>query len=130
MAASWGRDDPVTDNRRRSQLENELLGVEHLTPEQEADAERIAAEKRLLRDEALVKLMGQKWFREFAMALLTEFGTFVPIHGETSIGFPDPQATFYNLGRRSAGDQIWTMLDGLSPDLAALMRREARTPKD
>ena len=120
----------MTNRERRSELESQLVGSEHVTPEQEAAAEKTAADKRLLRDEALKGLMGQPWFREFVMALLGEFGTFAAIHAETTVGFPDPHATFYNLGRRSAGWQIWTMLDGLSPELASLMRREAQTPKD
>lgn len=117
-------------DQHRSELEDELAGAEHLSPEEKAERQRLAGERRLLRDTALVQLMSQPWFREWIMALLIEFGTFRSIHAESSVGFPDVNGTFYNLGRRSAGWQLWTMLDGLSPELASLMRREAQASKD
>jgi hypothetical protein len=107
----------------RPPLEEALLGRDL---DAEAEAERVAAEKAELRRVFLVNLMGNEMFREWLMGWITELGAFDNIHAAGPTGFPDPMATQFYLGRRSAGWDLWTFFDDLSPELASLMRREAR----
>lgn len=114
--------------RARGELpepEERLLGIVRPTPEQEAEAERIAAENAELLRAGLVSLMQRDWFRAWLWGLLVEFHTFEDVIAASPTGFPDPHATQFYLGKRSAGWRLWTLFDDLSPDLASLMRREA-----
>lgn len=95
----------------------------------DGSAERIQAEKAELRKTALTQLMGQTWFREWLMEYLASVNTFGITFGVGPTGFPDPNATFFHLGMKAAGEALWEQFDTLCPDLAALMRRETRIPK-
>lgn len=100
-------------------------------PEEPKDdsAQRIADEKREMRDAGLKRLMEQAWFREFVMEYLASLNTFGMTFGISPTGFPDPHATFYHAGLKAAGEIFFERIDAIVPDLAALMRREAAAPK-
>lgn len=107
------------------ELEEQLLGIERPTIEQEEEDQRIAAEKADLRRLYLVGLMENPLFREWLMGVLIGFGTFAQEFGASPGGFPDPLATQYSMGVKAAGWHLWTLFDDMAPDLASLMRREA-----
>lgn len=114
--------------RRRGELpepEEELLGIERPTEEQEADAEREHAERQEVRRRFLIGQMGNPLFREWLMEQLVGFRTFEKPFGISPGGFPDSAATQYQDGIRAAGWHLWTTFDDVAPDLASLMRREA-----
>lgn len=97
--------------------------------DEDDNAQRILAEKQEQRRAGILRLMGQAWFREWLMEYLTSLNTFGTTFAATPTGFPDPNATFFHLGMKAAGTALWEQLDDISPELAALMRRETRTPK-
>jgi hypothetical protein len=115
--------------RARGELpepEEALLGIERPSEEDEAEAQRRADEKREFRRLGLLSCLQHEWFREWLMEWLTEFGAFGNPLAASPNGFPDPMATQFYLGRKAAGWQLWEFFDGLSPEMASLMRREAR----
>ena len=115
--------------RARGELpepEEQLLGIERETPEQEAEAEKIRTDKQSVRRLYLVRLMSEELFREFLMEQLVGFGTFENSFGATITGFPDHDATQFKMGMKAAGWHLWTVFDDLAPEMASLMRREAR----
>lgn len=114
--------------RRRGELpelEEQLLGIERPSIEQEEAAEQVQKEKRELRKAFLRSLIENELFREWMMEKLTAFHTFEQPFGAGPTGFPDPLATHFALGMKAAGWSLWTEFDDLYPDLASLMRREA-----
>lgn len=100
-----------------------LLGVERLTPEEEAEQDRIKSEKLELRKALLIGLMESEDFRQWLMEKLTAFQTFTMPFGAGPTGFPDTNATFYALGMKAAGWNIWEEFDAMCPELASKMRR-------
>jgi hypothetical protein len=100
-----------------------LLGVERLSPEEEAEQEKAQAEKRELRKALLIGLMESADFRAWLMEKLTAFETFTMPFGAGPTGFPDTNATFYALGMKAAGWNIWEEFDAMCPELASKMRR-------
>lgn len=111
--------DELTDGER------ELLGLPPgLTPEEEAEQERLAREKAEDRKLFLHRLMNDPDFRGWLWEVLVSFNTFATVFGAGPTGFPDSQATMYNLGMREAGWHLWTMFDNAVPELASQMRRE------
>jgi hypothetical protein len=113
--------------RRRGELtepEEALLGIVRPTVEQEEAAERKAAEEAEVRRLYLARLMSEPLFREWLSATLLLFGAFANPFGISPAGYPDPLATQFALGRKSAGLELWEMFDDAAPDLASLMRRE------
>lgn len=114
--------------RRRGELpepEEALLGIERPTPEQEAEAEKLANEKAEVRRVFLRDLMERPLFREWLMEQLLGFRTFEQPFGISPAGFPDPMATQYQMGLKAAGWHLWTLFDDVAPELASLMRRES-----
>jgi hypothetical protein len=109
--------------------EEVLLGIERLTPEQEAEAEKGRKEKVDLRQRFLIQLMQNPLFREWLMELLVGFRTFEKPFGVGPNGFPNNRATDYQDGLRAAGWHLWTAFDDVVPELASLMRREYQLPK-
>lgn len=105
--------------------EEQLLGIERPTPEQEAQAEKIRAEKVELRRRFLVAMMENPLFREWLMEQLVGFRTFERPFGISPAGFPDHEATKFQDGLRAAGWHMWAIFDDVAPELASLMRREA-----
>ena len=121
----------MTD-RPRGELTSEeenILGIERQTPEQEAEAEKIAAEKREVRKRFLVGLMNNELFREFLIEQLLGFNTFGNPFGVSPTGFPDREATQFQMGMKAAGWHLWELFDGIAPELSSLMRREAMEQK-
>lgn len=115
--------------RARGELpepEEELLGIERPTEEQEAQAEKERAEKVELRRLFLRGLMENPLFREWLMEWLVLCGTFEQPFGISPNGFPDPMATQYRMGIKAAGWSLWETFDNTAPDLTSLMRRETR----
>ena len=115
-------------SRLRGELpepEEQLLGIERLTPEQEAEAERLAKEQSELRQLFLVGLMQNPVFRQWLMEQLVGFRTFEKPFGVSPNGFPDEAATQFQDGLRAAGWHLWTLFDDAAPELCSLMRREA-----
>lgn len=118
--------------RARGELpdaEEALLGIERPTLEQEAEAEQVAKEKLEVRRAFLAGMMANPLFREWLMEQLLGFRTFENPFGISPNGFPDHEATQFQLGMKSAGWHLWTLVDDIAPDLASLMRREAQNPK-
>lgn len=118
--------------RARGELppeEERLLGIVRPSLEEEEDAARIQAEKAELKRVALSNLMHQSWFREWLWETLTRLETFGHPVAASPTGFPDPLATQFYMGRKSAGWELWTFFDDLAPDQASLMRREASRPQ-
>ena len=103
--------------------EEELLGIERLTPEQEAEEERERKQREEIKVAFLRQLLGSEPFREWLLSLLTEFNTFGNTFAATPVGFPDNNATWFHAGMKAAGWRIWEEFDGAAPDLAGLMRR-------
>lgn len=110
--------------------EERLLGIERLTPEQEAEAEKLRKEHKDLRTRFLVAQLENPMFREWLMEQLVVMGTFENAFGAGPTGFPDPMATQFQLGMKAAGWNMWDAFDRASPELASLMRREYGRPKD
>lgn len=109
--------------------ERELLGIERLTPEEEAEAERKLAERIELRRLFIVAQMENPMFREWLMEQLVALGTFDNSFGAGPTGFPDHMATQFQLGRKAAGWDLWTIFDDATPELASLMRRDYGKPQ-
>lgn len=115
--------------RRRGEIpepEEELLGIVRETPEQEAEAERELAERLELQQAFLISLMQNQMFRAWLMKQLVGFQTFEKPFGVSPAGFPDRAATQFSDGLRAAGWHLWTLFDDVAPELASLMRREAK----
>src|SRR5579863_1688125 len=113
--------------RARGELpepEEQLLGIERPSIEQEAELERVRKERNELRRRFLVQLMETDLFREWLMEQLMGFGTFENSFGAAPNGFPDRCATQFKLGMKAAGWHLWETFDDLAPALASLMRRE------
>lgn len=106
--------------------EEELLGIQRESPEQEAARQKELEDEAELRRLYLIGLMQQAPFREWLSATLSEMGTFENSFGATPIGFPDPLATQFKLGMKAAGWILWEQFDNLAPELTSLMRREGR----
>lgn len=118
--------------RQRGELpdaEEELLGIERESPEQEAEAEREAKERAEFRRLFLVQLMQSDMFRAWLMEQLVGWQTFENPFGISPAGFPDPMATQFALGQKAAGWHLWTIFDDVAPELTSLMRREAGQKK-
>lgn len=112
--------------RQRGELpepEEELLGIERPTLEQEEADKRRTEEQAELRRLFLTRLMENPMFREWLMEQLMAFRTFEQPFGISPGGFPDPMATQYQMGLKAAGWHLWTLFDDLAPELASLMRR-------
>ncbi len=121
----------MTD-RPRGELSSEeenILGIERLSPEQEAEQERLAEEKRDLRRRFLVAQMNNPMFREWLMEQLLGFNTFGNPFGVSPTGFPDHEATQFQMGMKAAGWHLWEVFDAAAPEMASLMRREAMEQK-
>lgn len=110
-------------------LEEDLLGIERPSEEDEAQESRDALEKTEFRRRFLHQLMESSDFREWLMEQLTGFGTFDRTFAVSPTGFPDQAATEFHLGMKAAGWYLWEQVDDIAPDLASLMRREALAPK-
>lgn len=126
-----GKGDELT--RARGELpepEEQLLGIERATPEQEAEAEQARKEKSEVRRRFLVSMMENPLFREWLMEQLQGFRTFEQPFGISPSGFPDHQATQFQMGLRSAGWHLWALFDDVAPEWTSLMRREAMKPRD
>ena len=118
-------DEPLSRQRGElSELEEDLLGIERPTPEQEEDAQREIEQQEELRKAFLVHLMSNEMFRKWLFTQLQAFGTFDNAFGATPTGFPDPYATWFKAGMKAAGWSLWEVFDEAAPDLASLMRRE------
>lgn len=118
--------------RARGELpepEEQLLGIERPTPEQEEAAKKISDEKAELRRVYMLQLMQTPLFREWLWGFLQECRTFNHTFGVSPTGFPDPDGTQYALGLRQAGWNLWEFFDDIAPDYTSLMRREAKQPK-
>jgi hypothetical protein len=105
-------------------LENDLLGVQPQSFEEQEAAEQKAKEEQELKRAYLLRLMGDDQFRAWLWSVLAGFGTFERRYGASPNGFPDDRATEYHLGMRDAGWFLWETFDNVAPDLASLMRRE------
>lgn len=113
--------------RQRGELspeEENLLGIQRLTPEEEAEQEKIAKEKLEVRRLFLTGLIQNEMFREWLMEQLVGFNTFTSPFAAGPTGFPDREATQFQLGMKAAGWHLWEAFDNLAPELASLMRRE------
>jgi hypothetical protein len=94
------------------------------------DQERDAAQaqevelRKARRKAFLQRMLTDPAGRDWLWSLLVDLNAFGTTFGISPGGFPDPLATQYHLGRRSAGWRIWTEMDDESPELASLMRRE------
>lgn len=98
-------------------------GSDHARTEERKKEDELRRAKKLV---LLQRLLGDPVARDWFWGLLQEFDTFGVTFGISPGGFPDPIATSYHAGRRSAGWRIWTELDDVAPELASLMRREHR----
>jgi len=114
----------VSERRDLSPEERALLGFQGPTPEETAEIERIAAEKRDVRQKLLAGLMQNEDFRDWLWEILALFGAFSYPIASSPAGFPDSMATQFYLGRKSAGEDLWRLFDDLAPDLTSRMRRE------
>lgn len=103
--------------------EEELLGIERPTPEEENRLEDERKENLRLRREMLMGLMRDPLFREWLMEELIGFNTFGRTFAATPTGFPDVAATEFHLGMKAAGWHLWETFDAIAPDLASMMRR-------
>ena len=105
--------------------ERELLGLPPApTPEEEAEAERLAREKAEDRKLFLYRLMNDPDFRGWLWSKLMEFNAFGHTFAASPTGFPDNQATWFHLGMKAAGWALWEEFDNAVPELASQMRRE------
>lgn len=112
------------------ELENDLLGVQQQSPEEQEAVAKKAQEERELKRAFLVSLMSDEKFRAWLWDILVGFGTFERRYGASPGGFPDDRATEYHLGMRDAGWHLWETFDDVSPELTSLMRREGRNVTD
>jgi hypothetical protein len=117
----------VSDHERSP--EELLLGIERPTPEQEAEAEKTRKKKIELRRAFLIQQMQNPLFREWLMEKLARLQAFSRPFGLSPTGFPDPMATMYYQGMKDAGWSLWEEFDGVAPELASQMRREAGQPR-
>lgn len=90
---------------------------------------KVQQEKAELRRIGLQRCMEQGWFRDWLMEYLVSLNTFGQTFAVGPTGFPDPNATFFHAGMKAAGEALWEQFDNLTPELVALMRRDARVPK-
>lgn len=104
--------------------ERALLGYADKTEEEIAEEDALKLRAQHTR-ELLQYLMQGDLFREWLMGLINSFGAFGNPFGASPTGFPDPLATQFALGRKSAGWELWELIDNLDPIHASLMRREA-----
>lgn len=114
--------------RRRGELpepEEQILGIERETPEQEEQADKVRKEKLELRKMLIKGLLENDLVRELLMEWINGFGTFENAFGAGPTGFPDHDATQFKMGMKAAGWYLWMQFDDPFPDLASLMRREA-----
>ena len=96
--------------RQRDELpveEAALLGYEFLSEEQEAAEHKTAQEKADFRKMFLRHLMGDQLFREWLWEQLVALGAFENAFGASPVGFRIPLATHFQLGRKSAGWDLW-----------------------
>lgn len=114
-------EDKLTERRIG---EKELLGIDRPTPEEEEATARKLAERIELRRLFIVAQMENPMFREWLMEQLVALGTFENAFGAGPSGFPDHMATQFQLGRKAAGWDLWTLFDNAAPELASMMRRE------
>jgi hypothetical protein len=121
---------PGEEEEQRIQFPGEdRLHDPHQVETKDDAAARIAEEKREQRQAGIKKLMEQRWFRDFLMEHLASLNTFGMTFGVSPTGFPDPHATFFHAGMKAAGESLFERIDEITPELAALMRREATAPK-
>lgn len=102
-----------------------LLNIHRPTPEQEKAEEKRRAEDAELRRLFLVNIIGNPMFRGWLMEKLTQLGTFENRFACGPVGFPDPNATFFELGRKQAGLDLLEEFEKAAPDYIILMKREA-----
>jgi hypothetical protein len=107
-----------------TEAEEDLLGIERLTEEQEAEAEQELKQKLEIRRNFLRQLMTSSDFRAWLWEFLNEQGTFEHRFGTSPMGFPDNLATWHALGMKQAGMNLFHQFDDAAPDLCSLMRRE------
>lgn len=120
----------MTEERHGDVFQQALLGYEPPpTPEEEEALLQRALERAEVRKLYLKGQMAIPQFREWLMDVLISFGAFMPVFGQTPAGFPDPMATMFSMGRKSAGEDLWIMFDDAAPDMASLMRRERAVKK-
>ena len=112
-----------------SDLEENLLGIERPTPEDEERTERDTKEKAEIRKQLFQRLMQEPVFRDWLWEKLMEFGAFQNRILATPTGFPDDKATWFNLGLREAGWSLYTEFDNIAPGLVSAMRREHEIQK-
>lgn len=118
--------------RRRGEIpepEEQILGIERPSFEQEAQAEQIRKEKLEIRKLLVKSMLENDLMRELLMEWINGFGTFENAFGAGPTGFPDHDATQFKMGMKAAGWYLWSQMDDLYPDLASLMRREATAPR-
>lgn len=109
--------------------ERDLLNISTDDPAQIAEVQKERELELKWRRDLLASLMQNPYFRRWLMEKLSAMGTFENAFGAGPTGFPDPLATWFAAGRKSAGWDIWEEIDGVAPDLASLMRREASAPE-
>lgn len=116
-------------SRREGEPESEFeraFRPEHEVAEEQEFEARLQQERANIRAAFLRMQMENPLFREWLMELLNGFSTFAKPYGISPNGFPDHAETEYRQGLRAAGQFIWEMMDTAEPELASLMRREAR----
>jgi hypothetical protein len=106
-----------------------LTGRRPPTQAETEETNRHAAEKAEFRKTFLAQLMTSADFREWLWEKLQLFGAFSNSFGVGPAGFPDPLATQFQLGRKSAGWDMFLEFDDAAPDLTSQMRRDALKPK-
>ena len=105
--------------------DSEILGYDFQTQDQQEADFQEAEEKVEIRRQFLAGLMTDAMFREWLWEQLTALGAFNNAFGSSPVGFPDPLATHFQLGRKAAGWDLWEMFDNAAPEWTSLMRREA-----
>ncbi len=86
----------------------------------EDEAERMDREVRELEAALFQNVTG----RRLLWRLLEQLHPFTTTFGETPVGFPDPNATFYHLGQQQAGLAIYQKWHCAHPHEVAMMQRE------
>jgi hypothetical protein len=112
-----------------SDAEKDLLNISTDDPERIEGAQKERELELKWRRDLIASLMLNVYFRRWLMEKLAAMGTFENAFGAGPTGFPDPLATWFAAGRKSAGWDIWEEIDGIAPDLASQMRREASAPE-
>jgi len=120
----------MADRDTLSPEEADLLDIDQIAPEERAEIEKQRALEKNFRHEFMLAQMQNREFRAWLMQKLTEMGTFVNAFGHGRSGFPDPNASWFAAGRKSAGWDLWEEVDAIAPDWASLMRREAALVKE